>query len=159
MSENKQNWNIKNPVGRPQKVDSDGQPIYRIPTSIYLDIRLKAWITKTAGNLSEWIEKMIRNAYENEYCFWCFDDNIKEVQHGWVCCNERHRYRAGNSAPSLVLKWKQCPNCDAWYNEMNMPTEMGEGRVICCGICKTNFELEDSRKTLREMGVPEEVIE
>jgi len=151
MSENKQNWDIKNPVGRPQKVDRDGQPVYRIPTSIYLDIRMKAWIIKKSGNLSEWIEKMIRSAYLSEYCFWCFDDNIKVVPHGVVCCNEKHRRMAGNGAPSVVLLWRQCPNCDSWYNEMNMPTEMGDGRVICCGICKDQFMKEEKEDELAEI--------
>ena len=140
MSENRQNWNVRNPVGRPKKVDHDGNPIYRVPTSIYLDIRMKEWLRKKTGNLSEWIEKMIRSAFLNEYCFWCFDDNIKLAHHGVICCNERHRLMAGRGAPSLVLLWRKCPNCDAWFNENNMPIEMGKGRVICCGICRDMFE-------------------
>ena len=139
MSGRKQNWNVRNPVGRPKKVDRDGNPIYRIPTSIYLDIRMKEWITKTAGNLSEWIERMIQKAYQNEFCFHCFDDNIKEVRHGWVCRNGRHRQMAGRGAPSVVLQWKQCPNCEAWFNENNFPVEIGEGRLICCGMCKDDL--------------------
>ena len=136
---NRQDWSMRNPVGRPKKKDRDGNPIYRIPTSIYLDIRMKEWLTKKTGNLSEWIEKMIRKAHQNEYCFWCFDDHIKEVHHGWVCRNTRHQQMAGRGAPSIVLQYKQCPNCESWFNERNMPCEMGDGRVICCGICKEDF--------------------
>jgi len=143
---NRQDWRMRNPVGRPKKKDKDGNPIYRIPTSIYLDIRMKEWLTKKTGNLSEWIENMIYKAFNHEYCFWCFDDNIKQVHHGWVCLNERHRHMAGRGAPSVVLSYKQCPNCDAWFNERNMPCvfttpEKGEGAVtIACGICKEDFK-------------------
>jgi len=152
MSENKQDWAVTNPVGRPQKKDKDGNLIYRIPTSIYLDIRMKEWIIKKAGNLSEWIEKMVRHAYQNQYCFHCFDDNIKEVEHGWICCNEKHRARAGRGAPSIVLQYKQCPNCESWFNHLNMPVHFDksfESTYVCCGICKDQF-----RKEL-ENGEPE----
>ena len=139
MSERKQNWDTRNPVGRPKKRDSEGNPIYRIPTSIYLDIRMKEWLTKKTGNLSEWIEKMIRSAFLAEYCFWCFDDNIKLLTHGVVCCNERHRAMSGRGAPSVVLEWRKCPSCEAWFNERNMPCHFDdENKTIACGICKVD---------------------
>ena len=147
---NRQDWSMRNPVGRPKKKDRDGNPIYRIPTSIYLDIRMKEWLTKKTGNLSEWIEKMIRKAHQNEYCFHCFDDNIKEVQHGWVCRNERHRNLSGRGAPSVVLEWKRCPNCDSWFNDRNMPCDRGEGTPIYCDLCKVPELDEEMLKRLKE---------
>jgi len=151
MSENSQDWRQRNPVGRPKKVDHDGNPIYRVPTSIYLDIRMKEWLVKKTGNLSEWIEKMIYKAHQNDYCFWCFDDNIKEVHHGWVCRNERHRNLAGRGAPSVVLEYKQCAFCDSSF-ENNMPvivdnTEKGgsgDSNLIMCGFCADKHKLEES---------------
>jgi hypothetical protein len=135
MSEKNHNdWRQRRPVGRPKKLDRNGNPIYRVPTSIYLDIRMKEWLVKKTGNLSEWIEEMIYKAHQNEYCFWCFDDNIKEVHHGWVCCNDRHRNMSGKGAPSVVLEWKKCPTCEHWFNEKNLPTEI-DGDIYC-GICK-----------------------
>jgi hypothetical protein len=38
---------------------------------------------------------------------------------------------------------------------MNMPCEMGEGRVICCGICKEEFE-ELSEEMLKRLEEEEE---
>jgi len=131
---NHNDWSQRRPVGRPKKVDWDGSPIYRVPTSIYLDIRMKEWLTKKTGNLSEWIEKMIRSAHLHEYCFWCFDDNIKIVLHGVVCCNKRHRHMAGRGAPSVVLQYRSCPNCETRFSEHNMPAEI-DGDIYC-GICK-----------------------
>ena len=61
-------WGSQKKKGRPHKVDEYGQKIYRASTSIYIDVRLKEWITAKAGNLSDWIEKMIRSAYQKEYC-------------------------------------------------------------------------------------------
>jgi len=34
---------------------------------------------------------------------------------------------------------------------MNMPAEMGEGRVICCGICKDQFMKEEKEDELAEI--------
>ena len=156
MSEKKQNWNTRNPVGRPQKVDNEGNPIYRIPTSIYLDIRMKQWITKKSGNLSEWIEKMIRSAYKHEYCFWCFDDNVKEVRHGWVCANEKHRNIAGYGAPSVVLDWKICSFCDMDYNQNNMPSEIdndGQRITLCDNCAKATLENQEDKDEPMEEAI------
>jgi len=149
MSDHKQDWRLKNPVGRPKKKDKDGNPIYRVPTSIYLDIRMKEWLVKKTGNLSEWIENMIYRAHQSEYCFWCFDDNIVEVHHGWVCRNERHRNMAGRGAPPVVLQYKQCAFCDSSFRN-NMPvivdnTEKGgsgDSNIIMCGFCADKHKLE-----------------
>jgi hypothetical protein len=129
-------WGPKKKKGRPHKVDEHGQKIYRLPTSIYLDLRLKEWITDKVDNLSDWIETMIRKAYQKEYCFYCFDDDVKEVMHGWVCCNDKHRRKAGNGAPSVVLEWKRCPTCDAWFNERNFPVEIEIDGDLYCDMCK-----------------------
>ena len=143
MSENQNDWRQRNPVGRPKKVDRDGQTIYRVPTSIYLDIRMKEWLVEKTGNLSEWVEKMIYKAHQSEYCFWCFDDNIIEVHHGWVCKNDRHRQMAGRGAPSVVLAYKECPNCKSKFNARNMPclmSEPDEEDIIACGMCKDEYD-------------------
>ena len=128
------------PVGRPAKKDQYGNIIHRKPTSIYLDIRLKDWIQNKSGNLSNWIESMIMKAYEKQYCFHCFDDNVEEKNHGWVCTNELHRRKSGKNAPSIVLKWKMCANCQAWYSENNLPIILSDD-IIGCDQCKREENL------------------
>tara|TARA_Y100000310_G_C20552648_1_gene748911 strand:+ start:182 stop:514 length:333 start_codon:yes stop_codon:yes gene_type:complete len=104
---------------------------------------MKEWLVEKTGNLSEWVEKMIYKAHQSEYCFWCFDDNIIEVHHGWVCKNDRHRQMAGRGAPSVVLAYKECPNCKSKFNARNMPclmSEPDEEDIITCGMCKDEYD-------------------
>jgi len=125
----------RSPVGRPAKKDQYGNIIHRKPTSIYLDIRLKEWITDRTGNLSTWIESLIKKAYETEYCFFCFDENVLEGRFGWECQNLHHRKGAGKGMPSTVLKWKVCPNCDTSFSKDNLPNLLPKD-VDGCDQCK-----------------------
>ena len=134
----------RSPVGRPPKKDQYGNIIHRKPTSIYLDIRLKDWIQNKAGNLSNWVEKLIKQAYEKEYCFHCFDDNVKEERYGWVCTNEVHRRQSGKGAPSVILKWKMCPNCTNWFSDDNLPNLLAD-KVDGCDQCLREENLTSQR--------------
>jgi len=98
----------KNSVGRPAKRDKDGNKVYRKICSVYLDIRLVNYIDGKVGNLSDWMEKAMKKAFENEYCFYCFDDKIEENQLNYKCSNPKHIFMDGKGAPSIILNWKNC---------------------------------------------------
>ena len=134
------------PVGRPAKKDNYGNIIHRKPTSIYLDIRLKDWIQNKVGNLSNWVEDLIRKAYDKEYCFHCFDDNVKEQRHGWECTNPAH-VRAGRRAPSTTLKWKMCSNCQRWFSDTNYPDLLSDN-IDGCSECKREENLTADHKDI-----------
>ena len=145
-------WGQAKKKGRPHKVDQYGQKIYRASTSIYIDVRLKEWITAKAGNLSDWIETMVRSAYQKEYCFYCFDDDIEEVMHGWVCRNDKHRMKAGNGAPSVVVAWKNCAFCESSFeNSMVVVVDntekggKGSGAIKMCRNCAKEHMLLEAK--------------
>jgi len=145
----------RSPVGRPAKKDKYGNIIHRKPTSIYLDIRLKDWIQNKTGNLSNWIETMIMKAYEKEYCFHCFDENVQEERHGWECSNTVHRRAAGHGMPSTVLKWKMCPNCNNWFSDTNLPNLLANN-VDGCDECKREENLISYKQKDINEFVPKE---
>ena len=98
----------KNSVGRPPKKDKDGNKVYRKICSVYVDIRLVSYIDNKVGNLSDWMERAMRKAFENEYCFYCFDDKIEENKLNYKCTNLKHEMMEGKGAPSVILNWKNC---------------------------------------------------
>ena len=108
----------KNNVGRPPKRDKDGNKVYRKICSVYLDIRLVHYIDDKVGNLSDWMEKAMKKAFENEYCFYCFDDKIEENKLNYKCTNLKHQQMDGKGAPSVILNWKYC-NCGNSFEPIN----------------------------------------
>ena len=136
----------KNKVGRPTKKDKDGNTIHRKICSVYLDFRLVSYINDKVGNLSDWMEKAMRKAFENEYCFYCFDDKIKENALNYKCTNLKHEMMDGKGAPSIILNWKYCECGNSFAPVDGQFAGITDGDHPVCANCVREWRLLNPRE-------------
>jgi hypothetical protein len=168
MSENKRG------VGRPPThVDKAGKKILTAPISINIPIRMIDWIAEQKQqnkgfNVSRYIVDLIQKSMDEGMCPNCYGTNLQERTIGLSCedCTaKRMQSEGGVFNKNLVhyISFYNCDNCntplDLWNTVQYFESTPTTAGTRGCQVCEREFKLEDSRKTLREIGVPEEVIE
>jgi len=168
VSENKRG------VGRPPThVDKAGKKILTAPISINIPIRMIDWIaeqkqTNKGFNVSRYIVDLIQKSMDEGMCPNCYGTNLQERTIGLSCedCTaKRMQSEGGVFNKNLVhyVSFYNCDNCntplDLWNTVQYFDSTSTTAGTRGCQVCEREFKLEDSRKTLRDIGVPEEVIE
>ena len=93
---------MKQPVGRPAELDSNGKPITKCLVNCTIPVKLRDFLAEHKINRSELFRTAALKMYELKICPKCYSHNVKESQKGHLCedCKQ-------------WLKFKRCELCDA----------------------------------------------
>jgi len=137
-------------VGRPPKLDKDGNKILSAPISVNIPIGMIQWIeeqkqTNQKFNVSAFVVDLIQKSMSEGMCPDCYGSNLEEYTLGLgcvVCTNKKMKSsRKGNDGfdPNLVhyVKFYNCRNCetplDLWNKVVWFDTP--DKRIRGCGVC------------------------
>ena len=124
--------------------------------------------TNKGFNVSKYIVDLIQKSMDKGMCPNCYGTNLQERTIGLSCedCTAKKMQSEGgvfNKNLVHYVSFYNCDNCgtplDLWNTVQRFDSTPTTDGIRGCQVCEREFKLEDSRKTLREIGVPEEVIE
>lgn len=126
----------KKPVGRPEKTDSDGNPVLTKVINVNVPIKLVQFLKDSGINRSELFSKVAASLYAKEICDVCYT-KLEGTMVGLNCpaCATKYWERT----KGLKTFWKafnDCPNCGESYSHENLYLPSKEGLHGChkCGI-------------------------
>ena len=99
---------MKQPVGRPAELDSNGDPIAKCLVNCTIPTKLRDFLAKHKINRSELFRTAALKMYELKICPYCYSHDINESPKGWQCLTMDLTKGCGK-----WLKFKHCELCDA----------------------------------------------
>ncbi len=124
---------MKQPVGRPAELDSNGKPITKCLVNCTIPVKLRDFLAEHKINRSELFRTAALKMYELKICPYCYEHDILETPKGWKCkeCKQ-------------WLKFKRCELCDAAHAPDSRVYALGDkvGCDQCPEIIKQKEENE-----------------
>ena len=125
-------------VGRPEKTDSDGNPILTKVINVNAPVRLIEYLKDNGVNRSELFSKVAASYYAKEICPECFD-KLSNTTVGSHCETCGHNYwKRTRENKCIFRRFNDCPNCKEPYSYENLWAQSEQGLDGCqkCGVKK-----------------------
>ena len=126
----------KKRVGRPEKTDSEGNPILTKVINVNVPIKLVEFLKEKGVNRSEMFTKVATWLHHDQICDTCFS-KLESTGVGGYCqpCGTRYWTRT-KSTKTFWKYFNLCPNCEESYNYENLFAQTKQGLDGCqkCGV-------------------------
>jgi len=148
---------MKQPVGRPAELDSNGKPITKCLVNCTIPVKLRDFLAEHKINRSELFRTAALKMYELKICPYCYGHDIKETPKGWQCSHEfRYGVQTANSTDvsgcGKWLKFKRCDLCEAIHTPTSGLASVKD--KIGCDMCPEYLlEVEENKKLNVRFGL------
>ena len=135
---------IRNPVGRPEKTDSDGNRIVTKVINVNVPVKFIEFLKENGINRSALFTKVASSFYHKEICNVCFS-KLQETKIGKQCEECAHQYYLKTNG-LIETFWKQfynCPECQEPYSHENTFALTKQGLQGCLECQETKQERID----------------
>ena len=126
----------KKPVGRPEKTDSEGNPIITKVVGVNAPIKFLEYLKANGVNRSELFTKVAASYYDKEICNICYG-KLEKTKVGAHCpdCSAGY-YQSTGELRTIWKSFNDCPNCSESYSHENLfaPTKQGLDGCQICGV-------------------------
>ena len=118
-------------VGRPEKTDSEGNPILTKVVNVNAPVRLIEYLKDNGVNRSELFSKVAASYYAKEICPECFD-TLHNTVVGAICNECTHQYWIRTKDSKTIFRqFYDCPNCKESYSYENLFNVSKQGLDGC----------------------------
>ena len=122
---------IRKPVGRPEKTDSDGNRIVTKVINVNAPVKFIEFLKDNGINRSELFTKVAASFYKKEICNVCYS-KLHKSPVGNSCDNCSHQYYLKTG--EIITVWKQfnsCSECQEPYSHENLYAQTKQGLHGC----------------------------
>ena len=142
---------MKQPVGRPAELDSNGKPITKCLVNCTIPVKLRDFLVEHKINRSELFRTAALKMMELKICPYCYSHDINETPKGWRCGNSLDKYNKlegvnnGTTNCGKWLKFKRCDLCEAIHTPTSGIHDVN-GKIGCDQCPEVIKQKEDNKK-------------